>query len=112
MLPLAQAVPDLSLFLPMGLIFVVFYLFMVRPQARKEKQRRAMIDALKKGDRVVTIGGIHGSVVRVEEASVLVQVDDNVKLRVDKNAVASVAPKDAPAAAPAKAAASAPAAGE
>ncbi len=97
-LPLAQAAPfDPSFLLMMGLIFVVFYFFMIRPQARREKQRRAMLDAVKKGDRVVTIGGVHGTVRAVEEATVLVQVDDNVKLRIDKNAVASIGSKDAPA---------------
>jgi preprotein translocase subunit YajC len=70
---------------------VVFYFFMIRPQARREKERRAMIDAVKKGDRVVTAGGIHGTIVQVDEGSLLIQVDQNVKLRFEKSAVASVA---------------------
>jgi preprotein translocase subunit YajC len=64
---------------------------MIRPQSRREKERKAMIDAVKKGDKVVTAGGIHGTVVQVDEGSLLVQVDQNVKLRFEKNAVASVA---------------------
>ncbi len=81
----------LSFLFPLLAIFVVFYFFMIRPQSRREKERRAMIDAVKKGDRVVTAGGIHGTVVQVDEGSMLIQVDQNVKLRFEKNAVASVA---------------------
>ena len=97
---LAQAAPggsSLTLFLPMLLIFAVFYLFIIRPQKRREETRKQLIEALKKGDRVVSIGGIHGTVIKVEDASLLVQVDDNTKLRFDKNAVASVAAKETPA---------------
>ena len=94
-LPLAQAAPPagggLGFLLPLVLIFIVFYFFMIRPQARRDKERRAMIEAVKKGDRVVTVGGIHGTVLQVEDASLLVQVDGNVKLRFEKNAIASVA---------------------
>ncbi len=75
--------------LPFVLIFVVFYFFIIRPQKKKEETRRSMIEAVKKGDRVVTIGGVHGTVTQVDDGSVLVQVDNNVKLRVDKNAIAS-----------------------
>ena len=96
---LAQAAPgsNLTMFLPMVLIFIVFYFFIIRPQKRREGTRKALIEALKKGDRVVTIGGIHGTVLKVEDASVLVEVDTNTKLRIDKNAVASVAAKETPA---------------
>lgn len=80
--------------LPLILIFVVFYFFIIRPQKKKEQERRAMIEAVKKGDRVVTIGGIHATVTQVDEGSVLVQVDNNVKLRVDKNAIASAGAKE------------------
>jgi len=69
------------------LILVVFYLFLIRPQQTREKKRRAMIDELNKGDRIVTAGGIHGTVLKVEDASLLVEVDQNVKLRFEKNAV-------------------------
>ena len=71
------------------LILVVFYLFLIRPQQGREKARKGMIAELKKGDRIVTAGGIHGTVVKVEETSLLAEVDQNVKMRFDKNAVAS-----------------------
>jgi preprotein translocase subunit YajC len=80
--------------MPLILIFVVFYFFIIRPQKKKETERRAMIEAVKKGDRVVTIGGVHGTVTQVDDSSVLVQVDTNVKLRVDKNAIATTGAKE------------------
>lgn len=80
-----------AMFLPLILIFIVFYFFIIRPQKKKEDERKKMIEAVKKGDRIVTIGGVHGTVTQVDEGSVLVQVDTNTKLRIDKNAVATVA---------------------
>ena len=80
----------LSMFLPLLLIFLVFYLFIIRPQQKREKNRKAMIEAVKRGDKVVTAGGIHGKVHQVDESSVLLDVDGGVKLRVEKNSLASV----------------------
>ena len=82
----------LGMFVPLLLIVVVFYLFIIRPQQKREKNRKAMIDAVKKGDRVVTAGGIHGKIHQVEEGttSVLLDVDGGVKLRVEKQSLASV----------------------
>lgn len=84
--------------LPMLLIFVVFYFFLIRPQKKREDQRKAMIEAVKKGDRIITLGGVHGTVTQVDETSVLAQVDTNTKLRIEKSAIASVVTKDAAAA--------------
>lgn len=83
-----------SLFLPFLLVFIVFYFFIIRPQKKREDTRKSMIEAVKKGDRIVTIGGVHGTVTKVDDDSVLAQVDDTVKLRFDKNAIASVQSKD------------------
>ncbi|GIV58570.1 MAG: preprotein translocase subunit YajC [Bacteroidetes bacterium] len=88
-----QANP-IAMFLPLILIFIVFYFFIIRPQKKKEDQRKKMIEAVKKGDRIVTIGGVHGTVTQVDETSVLVQVDSNTKLRIEKNAIATVVSKD------------------
>jgi len=88
-----QANP-IAMFLPLILIFIVFYFFIIRPQKKKEDTRKQMIEAVKKGDRVVTVGGVHGTVNQVDEASVLVQVDSNTKLRIEKSALASVGTKD------------------
>ncbi|MDX1547429.1 MAG: preprotein translocase subunit YajC [Rhodothermales bacterium] len=93
--PQAQEAPSLFVtLLPLLLIFVVFYLFIIRPQKKREDKRKAMIEAVKKNDKIVTAGGLHGTVTQVDDTSVLVQVDTNVKLRVDKNAIASVAGKE------------------
>lgn len=88
-----QANP-LAMFLPLILIFIVFYFFIIRPQKKKEDQRKSMIEAVKKNDRVITIGGVHGTVTQVDDTSVLVQVDNNTKLRVEKSALSSVGNKD------------------
>jgi len=74
-------------FLPMILIIVVFYFFMIRPQLKRQKELRKFRESLAKGDKVVTTGGIYGKVAEIKENYILLQVDDNVKLRVDKTAV-------------------------
>ena len=73
-----------------GLIFVIFYFFIIRPQNKKQKETEKMIAALKKGDKVVTIGGIHGTVVTTKEATVVVKVDDGTKIEFSRSAIASV----------------------
>jgi preprotein translocase subunit YajC len=86
----AEGANPLVTFLPLILIFVVFYFFIIRPQKKREDSRKRMVESVKKGDKVVTIGGVHGTVIQVDDASLLIQVDTNTKLRIDKNAVASV----------------------
>ena len=81
-----------GMFLPLILIFLVFYFLIIRPQQKREKQRKAMIAAVAKNDRIITAGGIHGQVTQVDESSVLVDVG-GVKLRVEKNSLASVVNK-------------------
>ena len=81
---------DPSFFIMMGLIFVVFYFFIIRPQRKREAQRKQMIEAVQKGDKIITAGGVHATVTKVEDTSVLAQVDDNVKLRFEKSAITSV----------------------
>ena len=69
------------------IIFVIFYFFMVRPQNKKRKELQNMRDTLKKGDSVVTIGGIHGKVAEVKDSTIVLTIDQNVKIKVDKSAV-------------------------
>ena len=69
------------------LIFVVFWLFFIRPQNKKQKEEQRFRDALQKGDDVVTIGGIHGKVVEVKETTIMVSIDNNVKIEVEKSAI-------------------------
>jgi len=77
-----------SFFIMMALLMVVFYFFMIRPQQKKAKEARKFRENLQKGSKVVTIGGIHGKVVEVNDTTVLLEVDSNVKLRFEKSAVA------------------------
>lgn len=75
-----------SLLLMFALIFVVMWLFMIRPQQKKQKELNAFRDSLKKGDKVVTVGGIYGTVVEIKEGSnqVFIEIDKDVKIKVDK----------------------------
>lgn len=74
-------------FLPLILVIVVFYFFMIRPQMKKQKEVAAFRNSLAKGDKVVTTGGIYGKIIEMKDTTVLLQVDDNVKIRVDKAAI-------------------------
>ncbi len=87
-------------FLPLILIFVVFYFLLIRPQQRKAKDQKAMLGALRRGDRVVTGGGIIGTVARVENPEeVTVDIADGVRVRVLRSTISSVLAKPDPAAA-------------
>lgn len=86
----AQQGGILGMVLPIALIFVIFYVFIIRPQNKKQKETQKMIDALKKGDKVVTIGGIHGVISSVKDQTVIVKVDDDAKIEFTRSAIASV----------------------
>lgn len=68
-------------------IFVIFWLFFIRPQNKKQKEEQKFREALQKGDDIVTIGGIHGKVMEVKETTVLVSIDSNVKIEIEKSAI-------------------------
>ena len=76
--------------MPFVLIIIIFYFFIIRPQNKKQKETQKMLDALKKGDKVVTIGGIHGVISSVKEHSVIVKVDDNAKIEFNRSAISGV----------------------
>lgn len=85
---LAQGSPSLITgLLPLVLVFVVFYFFMIRPQMRKQKELTNYRNAIGKGDKVITTGGIYGKVVDVSDNVVTVEIANDVKIRVDKNAI-------------------------
>jgi preprotein translocase subunit YajC len=87
-------------FLPLILIFVVFYFLLIRPQQRKAKDHKTMLDALRRGDRIVTGGGIIGTVARVDSPEeITVDIADGVRVRVLRNTITSVLAKPDPAAA-------------
>ncbi|MFP4643594.1 MAG: preprotein translocase subunit YajC [Spirochaetales bacterium] len=100
-LPVLQAQPaggGEQLLFPLvtfGLIAAIMYFLIIRPQNKRQKEQQKMIDALKKGDRVATIGGIRGTVVGLKEDTVVLKVDDNVKLEFSRSSVSSVLEKKA-----------------
>ena len=84
----------LTSFLPLILIFVIFYFLLIRPQKQKQKKLRSQVEAMKVGDKVITAGGIHGLVTNVKKQSVSVKVDNNVKIEFEKGSVATVISKN------------------
>ena len=81
-------------FLPIVLIFGVFYLLLIRPQQKKAKEHRALIDALKKGDQVVTAAGIYGKVISVDESIVTLEIAPGINIKIGKGYIASLNKQD------------------
>jgi preprotein translocase subunit YajC len=79
--------------LPLVLMFVVLYFVMIRPQMKRQKEHRSMIDALSKGDEVATAGGILGTVTRLSEGVLYIQIAQGVEVQIQRSAVAQVLPK-------------------
>ncbi len=102
-LPMLMGVPEggasggsgqmVTTFITFGLVILIFYFLIIRPQNKKQKETKKMLSALKKGDKVVSIGGVHGTVVAVKEQTTVVKVDDNIKLEFSKSAISSVVSK-------------------
>jgi preprotein translocase subunit YajC len=83
--------------LPLFLILFIIYFLMIRPQAKRQREHRAMLDSLKKGDHVVTSGGVVGTIIGTEgekEEYLIVKVDQNVKLKIQRSAVSQLVEKD------------------
>ncbi len=90
--PAGQGDPLMS-FLPLIFIFVVFYFLLIRPQSKKAKEHRQMVEALAKGDEVVTNGGLLGRITTVGDSFVEVEVADGMRVKVQRQAIASLMPK-------------------
>ena len=73
-----------------ALIFLIFYFMIIRPQQKRQKEREKMLSAVKKGDKVITSGGLHATVIGVEDKTLLVQIADNVKVKVERSSVAGI----------------------
>nr|WP_229428184.1 preprotein translocase subunit YajC [Massilia soli] len=84
---------SLSTFLPLILMFVVMYFLMIRPQQKRAKEQKAMMDALAKGDEVITAGGILGKVSKVNDTYVTVEVSPNTEIVVQKHSITTLLPK-------------------
>jgi preprotein translocase subunit YajC len=89
----APAANPIMQFLPIVLIIVVFYFFMIRPQMKKAKDQKKFVDELKKGDKVVTTAGIHGKIVDMNDTTFVLEVEGGIKIRFDKAAVSLDASK-------------------
>ncbi|MFH0731829.1 MAG: preprotein translocase subunit YajC [Candidatus Omnitrophota bacterium] len=86
-----QSAPSpLANFVPLILIFGIFYFLLIRPQQKTQKKHQEMLTNLKKNDDVITTGGIHGTIVNVKDSTFTVRVDDNVKLEISKSAIAGL----------------------
>jgi preprotein translocase subunit YajC len=91
------AMEGLGAFLPLILIFVIFYFLLIRPQQKRMKEHKAMLEAIRRGDRVVTNGGIIGTVTKVvSETEVAVEIAENVRVRVMRDMIANVLSKTEP----------------
>ena len=86
---------DYSTLVMMGLIMVVFYFFMIRPQVKKAKDHKKLVEDLKKGDKIVTTAGIHGRIVDMNDTTFLIEVEGGTKIRFDKTAISLDATKAA-----------------
>lgn len=86
----ASILPTLITF---GLVFLIFYFLIIRPQNKKQKQQKEMLASLQKGDKIVTIGGIRGVITSLKEESLVVKVDNDVTMEFSRNAVSSVLEK-------------------
>jgi len=83
----AQGQSQVSFFLMIGLMILVMWFFMWRPESKRRKELQKFREGLKKGDKIITAGGIYGTVKEIKETTLLIEVDGNVTLRVDKNMV-------------------------
>ena len=76
-----------------GAIFLIFYFMIIRPQQKRAKEREKLLSNLEKGDKVVTSGGLHGTIAGIEEKTILLAITDNVKVKVERSAITSVTSK-------------------
>jgi preprotein translocase subunit YajC len=93
----AQAAPEASpmwsFVVPMIFMVVIFYFLLIRPQQRKAKEHKALLDNLKKGDRIITNGGLIGTIINIEDPLVIIEVADRVRVEVARPYIAGFAPK-------------------
>lgn len=83
-------------FVPLILMFVIFYFLLIRPQQKKAKEHRNMVDSLKKGDRIITSGGIHGTIVSLDETTINLEISDGVKIKINRGNVGAAMQGSAP----------------
>ena len=86
-MPQQQVVSPIINLLPLIAIFIIFYFLLIRPQKAREKEHQKMLGNLNKNDEVVTSSGIHGTIVNVKDKTVILRIDDNVKIEIEKNSI-------------------------
>ncbi|WP_410795769.1 preprotein translocase subunit YajC [Paenibacillus sp. J5C2022] len=79
-----------ALIWPFLLMFAVFYFLLIRPQQKKQKQRNSMLNELKKGDKITTIGGLHGTIVEITDDTIVLRVNDTTKMTFERSAISSI----------------------
>ena len=77
-------------FLPLILIFVIFYFMLIRPQQKRAKEHKSFLQGLKKGDKIITSGGLYGTITGITDDSVTIEIAEKVRVKVDKNTVATM----------------------
>ena len=77
-------------FVTLGLVFLIFYFLLIRPQRKEQKEREALIATVKKGDKIITIGGLHGMVTLTKDRTVVMKVDEGCKIEISRSAIATV----------------------
>jgi len=85
-----QAANPIMSFVPLLIIFIIFYFMLIRPQKKKEQEHQKMLGNLAKNDEVVTSSGIHGTIISVKEKSVILRIDENVKIEIERNCIAYI----------------------
>ncbi len=80
-----------GMFVPLILMFVIFYFLLIRPQQKKTREHRDMVNSLKKGDRIITSGGIHGRITGVADTTLTVEISDKVRIKVTRGSVSALA---------------------
>lgn len=86
----AEGGGGLGAFIPLILMFVIFYFLLIRPQQKRNKEHREMVAAVKKGDRVVTSGGLHGTITGVDEHTITLEISDKVRVKLNRGNVAAL----------------------
>ncbi len=89
----AAVSPSIMEFVPLLLIFVVFYFLLIRPQMKRAKEHKKMTEALAKNDEVVTTGGLLGKIARIDESFVTLEVAEGVEIKVQRSAITALMPK-------------------
>ncbi|MBF0469527.1 MAG: preprotein translocase subunit YajC [Desulfamplus sp.] len=92
----APAGGGLTAFVPLILMFVIFYFLLIRPQQKKAKEHQNMVNNLKKGDRIITSGGVHGTIISLGDTTVSLEIAENVKIKINRGNVAALNQKASP----------------